>query len=177
MNSTHFSVFYLYTFFYFFTVSYLVYLRFFYFHKYVDFSTKVISNLTTYLCILYIAAFSLSLAISISFHSASLMSEALAWYVLNELDFEKLESTGEIQNYPAPGEWVILDKQKADPMDNQPQLEGKINSPTATVKGETPEESGNHSIGKQEPHSPNEQKGSPIRRFTNNFFGDVRQKA
>lgn len=173
MHNTHFSVYYLYTFFLFLTVSYFVYLKFFYFTKYADLITKVTTNLTTYLLILYLAAFALSLAISITFHSASLIGEALAWYVVNELDFEKLKATREIQNYPPPGEWVSLDKQRADPMN---QSEGKINSPTVTVKGERSEESGNHSTGKQEPHSPSEGKKSLIGRISNNFFSDLRQK-
>lgn len=179
MNSTHFSFFYLYTFFLFLTLSYLVYLRFFYFPKYVDFVTKVTTNLTNYLLILYLGAFRLSLAISIAFHSASLTSEALAWYVINELDFEKLKAVNETQDYPAPGEWVTLAKQKGSPIDH---LEGKINSPTTTAKGESSCEPGtqkgyNHSTGKQEPHSPIENKKSFLRNVTNSFFGDIRQAA
>ena len=62
------------------------------------------------------------------------MSESLAWYVINELDFEKLKAVHETQNYPAPGEWVVLDKQKGSSID---QSEGKINIKTATAKDES----------------------------------------
>ena len=179
MNSTHCSVFYLYTFFLFLIVSYLMYLKFFYFTKYVDWITKVTTNLTTYLFILYLAAFSLSLAISISFHSATLMSESLAWYIINELDFEKLKAVQETQDYPLPGEWFVLDKQKGFSIDH---MEGKINNSSITAKGESPCEPGaqkdyNHSTGKQEPHPPIENKKSFLWNVSNTFFGDIRQAA
>ena len=151
MNFTHFSFFYLYTCFLFLSVSYLVFLRFFYFTKYADYITTVISNLSTYLLLLYIGAFGLSLAISITFHSSSLTSEAFAWYVANELDFEKLKSIALSDNCPEPGKLVVLDKQRIDTI-NDP--EGKPSTPTATIKNQTAQHSNDHSTAKQGPSSP-----------------------
>lgn len=168
--STHFSVFYLYTFFLFLSISYFVFLRFFYFVKYADQITKVISDFTTYLLILYLGAFGLSLAISITFHLASLTSEAFAWYVTNELDFEKLKGIAVKEDCPEAGKLIILDKQRIDTIDNP---EGKTSIPTVTIKGEAPQNSNNNSG----PHSPIESKRSFVSRFSSEFFSDVRQRA
>ena len=91
------------------------------------------------------------MAISISFHSGTLMGKALAWYAANEVDFDKVKATRDIENYPAPGEWVTLNKQKVDTINH---LESKTNIPTATVKGETP------SDNYQGPNSPSEKERS-----------------
>ena len=149
MNFTHFSFFYLYTFPLFLSISYLVYLRFFYFVKYADHVTRVTSNLSTCLLILYLGSFALSLAISITFHSASLTSEAFAWYVANQLDLEKLKAIAVKGDCPEAGKFIILDKERIDTIDDP---QGETGIPTATIKGETPKDINNHSTDKQGPY-------------------------
>ena len=172
MSITHFSFFYLYTFLLFLSVSYFVFLRLFYFTKYADYVTRVISNFSTYLVVLYLGAFGLSLAISITFHSASLTSEAFAWYITNQLDLEKFNGTRVKNDCPEPGELIILDKQRIDTMDHS---EGKTSTPTAVVKSEKTVDSNDHSTKKQGPHSPIESKRALVSRSSTEFFTSVRQ--
>ena len=170
MSTTHFSFFYLYTFLLFLSISYFVFLRFFYFTKYADYVTKVIINLSNYLLILYLFAFGFSLAISIAFHSASLTSEAFAWYIANQLDSERLKGTGINSNCLEGGKLTILDKQRIDTVDHPT---GKTSIPNATIKGGGIQDSNNT----VEPHSPFESKKSFVSGFSSESFSDLRQKA
>ena len=103
MNTIHFSVFYVFTFFLFLISCYLLYLRLFVLARYIDFLTKVTINLTTYLIVVYFAAFFSSLLISVFFYSKSLAGELIGSCASNGIDLGELKPNSTLSCYQRVG--------------------------------------------------------------------------